>query len=133
MQLIRTPSHAVLLANGCVLIYMTFIPFPTAVLAAHLEGPDVATAVAFYSGTFAAGSGAYNLLLETIARGELRDPVHGVQVVARIRRGYRLAFLTYLTATLLAFVVPYLALALAIAVRLHLLRLRYHHEASVHR
>lgn len=124
MQLIRAPTQWVMLANGCALLYVTFIPFPTAALAANLGGPEVGTAVAFYSGTFVFGSGAYNLLLETIARCELRDPRAGAEAVERIRRGYRLAFTTYLVATGLAFVAPYVALALTIAVRVHLLRIR---------
>ena len=124
MELIRAPSQAVMLANGCALIYVTFIPFPTAALAANLGGPEAGTAVAFYSGTFVLGSGAYNLLLETIARCPLRDPKTGAQAVVRIRRGYRLVFVTYLVATGMALVTPYVALALTIAVRLHLLRIR---------
>ena len=124
MQLIRAPTHAALFANGCVLIYVTFIPFPTAVLATHLEGPEAKTAVAFYCGTFVLGSAAFNLLLETVARCQLRDPEVAAHVLMRIRRGYRLTFLTYLTATGLAFVAPYVSLALSIGVRLHLLRIR---------
>lgn len=124
MQLIRSPSQAVMLANGCALIYVTFLPFPTAALAANLGGPEAGTAVAFYSGTFVFGSGAFNLLLETVARCPLRDPKTGAQAVARIRRGYRLAFMTYVVATALALVTPYVALALTMAVRLHLLRIR---------
>lgn len=124
MQLIRAPSQAVMLANGCALFYVTFIPFPTAALAANLGGPEAGTAVAFYSGTFVLGSGAYNLLLETIARCSLRDPKSGAQSVERIRRSYRLAFVTYLVATGMALVTPYVALALTMAVRLHLLRIR---------
>lgn len=128
MQLIRAPSQAVMLANGCALIYVTFIPFPTAALAANLGGPEAGTAVAFYSGTFVFGSGAYNLLLETAARCPLRNPETSAQAVVRIRRAYRIAFVTYLVATVMALVTPYLALALTIAVRVHLLRIRSRHQ-----
>ena len=127
MQLIHTPSRGVLLANGCTLIYVTFIPFPTTVLAKNLGGPEVSTAVAFYCGTFVVGSIAYHLLLETIARCELRDSERGGEAVERIRRGYHLALLTYAVSTALALVLPYVALVLAMAVRIHLLRLRHPH------
>ena len=125
MRLIRATTHPVLLANGCALIYVTFIPFPTAVLAAHLAGPEASVAVAFYCGTFVLGSAAFNLLVEAIARGQLCRPEVDAQAISRIRRGFRITFLIYLAATTVALVAPYVALALNIAVRLHLLRIRY--------
>ena len=66
MRLVRATDHPVRLANGCTLLYVTFIPFPTAVLAEHLGGPQMSTAVAFYCGTFVFGSAAFNLLVATI-------------------------------------------------------------------
>lgn len=131
MRLIRATSHPVLLANGCALIYVTFIPFPTAVLAANLGGPEASTAVAFYCGTFVLGSGAFNLLVAAIARGELCRPEVDAQAIGRIRRGYRITFVIYLAATAIALVAPYVALALNVAVRLHLLRIRYQLAPSV--
>ena len=131
MQLIRAPSHQVLLANGCALIYVTFIPFPTAVLAEHLGGPETSTAVALYCGTFVLGSGAFNLLLAAIARGQLRRPEIDAQAIGRIRRGFRITFVVYVAATVIALVAPYVALAINVAVRVHLLRIRYQLAPSV--
>jgi len=122
MRLIRATNHQVLLANGCALIYVTFIPFPTAVLAANLGGPEASTAAAFYCGTFVLGSGAFNLLVAAIGRGQLCDDT---QALGRIRRGYRITFVVYCAATAIALVAPYVALAINVAVRLHLLRIRY--------
>jgi uncharacterized membrane protein len=102
-----------------------FIPFPTAVLAAHLGGPHTRAAVTFYCGTFVLGSAAFNLLVAAIARGQLCRPDVDAQAISRIRRGFRITFVTYLAATAIALVAPYLALALNIAVRVHLLRIRY--------
>ena len=124
-RLVRATSRSVQLANGCVLFYVTFIPFPTAVLAANIGGAEAQTAVAFYCGTFVVGSAAVNLLVEMIARGKLfRSDVDNL-TVGRIRRGYRATFVTYSAATVLAFWAPYLALALTIGVRLLLLSIRY--------
>ena len=130
MQLIRAPRHPVLLANGCALIYVTFIPFPTAVLAANLGGPEVRTALAFYCGTFVLGSGAFNLLVAAIARGQLRADIDA-QAINRIRRGVRITFVAYLAATVIALVAPYVALAISVGVRVHLLRIRYQLAPSV--
>ena len=45
-------------------------------------------------------------------------------------RGYLVAFLTYLAATGIALVSPWVALALTVAVRLHLLRIRFQHSPT---
>jgi uncharacterized membrane protein len=126
MRMVRATNRSVLLANGCLLLYVTFIPFPTAVLAAHLGGPEIRTAVAFYCPTFVLGSGAANLLVATIRRGQLFHPEIDAQAIGRVRRGYRVTFSIYVAATLMALVAPWLALALNVAVRLYLLRMRYH-------
>jgi len=125
MRLVRDATHFVLLANGCALIYVTFIPFPTAVLAASLGGPETSTAVALYCGTFVFGSAAFNLLVAAIARGHLCRPEVDAHAIDRIRHGYRITFVIYLVATGIALVAPYVALAINIAVRVHLLRIRY--------
>jgi uncharacterized membrane protein len=125
MRLIRATNRPIQLANGCALFYVTFIPFPTAVLAANLGGPEASTAVAFYCGTFVFGSAAFNLLVATIARSGLLRPEVDAQAIGRIRRGYRITFVIYVAATLIALVAPFLALAINVAMRLHLLRIRY--------
>jgi uncharacterized membrane protein len=38
--------------NGFLLLFVTFLPFPTAVLAEHLTGDEARVAAAFYAGTF---------------------------------------------------------------------------------
>ena len=125
MRLIRGTSRAAMLANGCVLIYITFIPFPTAVLADNLAGPDINAAATFYCGTFVFGSAAFNLLVAAITHGQLcRPEVDCHAALGRIRRGYRIIFFTYLAATAIAFVAPYVALAINVAVRLIVLSIR---------
>ena len=125
MRVVRTTTRPIQLANGCVLLYVTFIPFPTAVLAANLGGSDMSTAVAFYCGTFVFGSAAFNVLVATFARGQLVNPEVDAQTIGRVRRGFRITFVIYVAATLLALVAPWVALALNVAVRVHLLRIRY--------
>jgi uncharacterized membrane protein len=125
IRLVHASNHALLLANGCVLAYVTFLPFSTSVLAAHLRGAEISTAVTFYCATFVFGSIAFNLLLETIARGRLLRPeVDGARVQG-IRRSFRRIFLVYVAATVIALVAPWVALALNVAVRAYLLHIRY--------
>ena len=130
MQLIRATNRPIQLANGCALLYVTFIPFPTAVLSDYLGGAEASTAVAFYCGTFVFGSAAFNLLAAMIARSQLLRPEVDAQTLPRIRRGYQITFVIYVAATLIALVAPWLALAINVAVRVHLLRIRYHSPAA---
>jgi uncharacterized membrane protein len=130
MRLVRATDRPVRLANGLALLYVTFIPFPTAVLAANLGGPDMSTAVAFYCGTFVFGSAAFNLLVASLSHAKLFLP--GTEdAVGKFRRGYRLTFVIYLFAAVLALVAPWWALAINVAVRLHLLRIA-HQQATAH-
>ena len=124
MQLVRATDRPARLANGCAMLYVTFIPFPTAVLAEHLGGPEMSSAVAFYCGTFVVGSAFFNLLVATLTHGRLFMP--GTETaVAKFRRGYRITFVVYLAATLIALVAPWLALFINVAVRLNLLRIAH--------
>jgi uncharacterized membrane protein len=129
MRLVRATDRPVRLANGMALLYVTFIPFPTAVLAANLGGPEIKTAAAFYCGTFVFGSAAFNLLVASLTHAHLFLP--GTEdSVAKFRSGYRLTFVIYLGATLLALVAPWWALAINVAVRLHLLRIAHQHALA---
>jgi len=125
IRLVRETSRPLQLANGFALLYVTFIPFATGVLAENLTNSDASTAVALYCGTFVVGSGAFNILVETIMRGQLLREEIDVQIIRRVRRGYRIVFLIYAATTLVAFVVPFLALAINVAVRIFLLNIRY--------
>ncbi len=125
MRLVRGTSRLFLMANGFVLFYVAYVPFPTAVLAANLAGPNIRPAVAFYCGTFVLGSVAVNLLIAAIVRDRLFRPEVDERAVARARRAIRVGFLVNVAATAVALVLPWVALALSVAVRLYWLRLRY--------
>jgi uncharacterized membrane protein len=101
------------------------VPFPTAVLAANLAGPNTRTAVAFYCGTFVLGSVAVNLLLAAIMHDQLFQPEVDARAVAHARRALRVGFLVNVVATAVALVQPWVALALSVAVRFYWLRMRY--------
>jgi len=102
MRLVRVVDYQFLFANGFLLLTITFIPFPTAVLAEHLAGEEAKTSAAFYCGTYFVASIAWGLLLLSIKRrGRLR---HGADaaIVRRISRAYATAPLIYGFATVVA-------------------------------
>ena len=55
-------SKAFLYANGFLLLTITFIPFPTAVLAEYINTPQANIAVMFYGAAFLALSVGFNIL-----------------------------------------------------------------------
>ena len=125
IHLVRESSRSLQLANGFALLYVTFIPFATGVLAENLTSSDVNIAVALYCGTFVVGSAAFNILVAIIINGQLLRKDVDTQIIYRIRKGFRIVFLIYVATTFIAFVMPFLALAINVAVRIFLLRIRY--------
>ena len=130
IHLVRESSRSLQLANGFALLYVTFIPFATGVLAENLTSSDVNIAVALYCGTFVVGSAAFNILVAIIINGQLLRKDVDSQIIYRIRKGFRIVFLVYLVTTLIALVMPFLALAINVAVRIFLLSIRYKPAAT---
>ncbi|MGZ3623009.1 MAG: TMEM175 family protein [Ktedonobacteraceae bacterium] len=102
-----------LFANGLLLMLVTVVPFPTALVAAYLTNPAAAMACAVYAGLFVLINIAYNLLWWTAShkRTLLNPDVSPAQVKIRARSIY-FGFPIYLLATLLAFLNPYLTIAI---------------------
>jgi uncharacterized membrane protein len=83
---------------------ITFVPFPTAVLAEYLDREAANTAAGLYCGTYVLINVAYNLLWHTATHHHLvqaQDPATHIQ---KIRMAYRLALPVYVLAAALAFV-----------------------------
>lgn len=103
--LIRRTSSLFLYLNGLLLLAVAFVPFPTAVLAAHLEDAGSRTAAAVYAGTFFAIAIFYNLLWRyASADNRLLGRSIRESDRDRITRRYRIGPTAYLIAFLLAFV-----------------------------
>jgi uncharacterized membrane protein len=120
-----------LVANAFLLMYVTFLPFPTRVLAEHLHGAESGAAVTFYCGTFVVGSAAMILLVESAVHGQLFSPEVDMQFIRRYRRAARVGLFVNIAATLMSLILPALALALTFAVRVAWLRFQEVVLASV--
>jgi TMEM175 potassium channel family protein len=100
-------------ANGFLLLLVTLVPFPTALLGDYLREPAAPTAAAMYAGLFVIISIAFILLWWTAAyRRPLLRP--GIPP-ARIREGTAanlLGFPVYLLALICAFWIPGLTVAI---------------------
>jgi len=101
--MVQGVDRALFFANGSLLLMVTFVPFPTAMLAKYIGTQAANTAVAFYCATFLVTSICHNLLFESLAhnRRRLRADVSN-QEIARLRRIYRLGLLVYSVSVVVA-------------------------------
>jgi uncharacterized membrane protein len=100
-------DHFLFMFNGLLLLGITFVPFPTTVLAGHLDGDDSDVAAAFFAGTFALIALCFNLLWRYAAIGNrlLRRDINPAFVTA-INFRYAFGIPIYSFAALIAFVSP---------------------------
>jgi len=96
IRLVRKVDYPLLYANGGVLLTVTFVPFPTKVLARHLGTHAASASAAFYCGTFFFISLTWSALLACIIwqRRNVKPEVTDA-TLARIRNTYRIAPIVY--------------------------------------
>jgi uncharacterized membrane protein len=114
-RMVKRINGPFLIANGFLLLTVTFVPFPTAVLAGHIQGSSSTIAAAFYCGTYILVSIGYNALWITATRGRLLKPGVSQNHVRKIRRAYLAGFAVYVTATALALWNAHVGLGLSTA------------------
>jgi uncharacterized membrane protein len=126
IHLVRKVDYALLYANGGVLLTVTFVPFPTMVLARHLGTQAARSASAFYCGTFFVISLTWSALLASIIwNRRLVKPEVADATLARIRRAYITGPFVYGLSAILAYQNAYAGLALCTALWLMWMRLCY--------
>ena len=113
---LRTIDARFLYANGFLLFMVTFIPFPTAVLAKYINTTSANTAAAFFCGTMILLSVAYNVLWFSAAykRRLIKDSIKD-SLIIKIRNAYWFGFAVYGTSFALAFYHAFLGLGLCIS------------------
>ena len=94
-----------LFSNGFLLLMITFVPFPTAVLAGHLGNQDAHVAAAFYAMTFVAINVAWVAFWRSITRNRrLLAPSLQDHEVRTVNLALVVGFVSYAVATALAWV-----------------------------
>jgi uncharacterized membrane protein len=91
-----------LFANGFLLLFVIFLPFPTALLARHLTGPGANTAAVVYCGTYVLTNISYHLLLSAVASPQSVRKDVSTALIRRIRIAYLFGSLIYIAATVVA-------------------------------
>ncbi|HEY5030370.1 MAG TPA: TMEM175 family protein [Candidatus Angelobacter sp.] len=99
---IKRSNDVLLILNLLLLLGVTAVPFPTAVLAEHLGGPDQRTAALIYNATFVVIALAFNLLWRyAVSRRLLHEhPVRGL--AANISSQYAVGPFLYLACFVIA-------------------------------
>lgn len=100
-------DHTLLVLNALLLLGVTFVPFPTAVIADYLGHPGDRIAAQFYSGSFVLIAIFFNVLWRYVSSPR-RDPAllrvpHDDPAVVAIHAQYRMGPIFYLVAFGLAF------------------------------
>jgi len=106
-------------SNGCLLLLITFVPYPTSVLAAYLRTPAAKMAAAFYSGTFVLVALCFSFFMYGAFRPHLLSKNASVKFIEDTHRRYRMGPPLYLLATLAAFVDARLSLGICAALLIY--------------
>jgi uncharacterized membrane protein len=117
-KVIHRTDHVLLVMNLLLLLMITFVNFPTAVLGAYIGDPaNQLTASLLYGGTFVITAVVFNLLWRYASR-RLLHPQADMRMVQGVTRQYAFGPLLYLVAMLLSFISVYLSLAAHLALAL---------------
>jgi len=131
----RVDAH-LLFTNGLLLMLVTFVPFPTAVLGDHLTGAtaqDAKVAASFYALTYVAINVAWALMWHSIAHQRARvAPALSDGDARRMHRSLLVGFVSYLAAVALAWwsAMASVVLCMLLAVFWTVEAFRHHPEAA---
>jgi len=102
-------------ANGWLLLCVTFVPYPTLILASYLRTDAARMAAAFYSGTFVLIAVSFYLFIRAALRKPLPSANASQEFVAKTSHDYMFGPPLYLAATVSAFLNERLSLAICTA------------------
>jgi uncharacterized membrane protein len=113
---LRKIDTTFLYANGFLLLTVTFINFPTAVLAKYFGTQAINIASAFYCGSMLLINVAFNLLWFSSAykRKLVKDEITDTLII-KIRNAYWFGFFIYLAAFIISFFLPFIGLSISIS------------------
>jgi len=89
-------------ANGLLLLGVTFVPYPTSVLASYMETPAAKMAMGFYAGTFIFMATCFYLFIRAAFRKVLLSSSASEEFIAKTCHSYMFGPPAYLLATLAA-------------------------------
>ena len=119
-NIIHRSDSRFLFLNGLLLLVVTTIPFPTALLAEFLQKPSASVACAIYCGTFVLLALAFNAFWRYAAyRNRLLTRTVTTEQVEAVSRSLLFGPITYFVAFVLAFVDVYASFGLCILLAIY--------------
>ena len=115
---IKRSDNGLLILNLLLLLGVTAVPFPTAVLAIHLRGPGARTAAALFNGTYVVIAIFFNLLWRYAVSRNLLDR-DSSESAAAISRQYMLGPVAYAICLALVWVSITVSLVLNVALAIY--------------
>ena len=106
-------SRPFLYANGFLLFTITFMPFPTALLAEYITTDFAKPAIAFYCFGGVINSLGWNLLIHTLNKPQklIRSGIN-LKLVNKFKLSTQYGFVIYSITTVIAFWLPFVALTI---------------------
>jgi uncharacterized membrane protein len=101
-SLLKDLDRPFLYANGFLLLMVVSLPFPTAVLAEHLQGPGAKAAAVFYCAMFVLVNVSYNVMYVAGTRKDFVRDDTSEHALKRVRNAYRFGFVWYSLAAVVA-------------------------------
>ena len=115
LRVVRRTDAWLHFANGCLLLGITFVPYPTSILASYLRTPAAKMAAGFYSGTFVFIAICFYLFIRAAFRKPLLSPSASAEFVAKTYHSYMFGPPLYFLATLAAILDVRLSLGICTA------------------
>jgi uncharacterized membrane protein len=114
-RLVRRTDLVLLFANGFLLLLVSTVAFPTAIVAEYLTTPAASAAALLYAGQQVLLSLAFYGLLRAAFRPATLSPEAPAETVRRFKRSYAVGPPLYAVNMAVAFFSPKLAMAMALA------------------
>jgi len=102
LRMVRSVDGVLMVSNGLLLCVVTFVPFPTKVLAEGLSGGAPAASTLFYAGSFFLVALAFQALIWGAFRPGVLDPHAPKHRIQKLRKSYLAGPPLYLLAALIA-------------------------------
>ncbi|MBZ0285967.1 MAG: DUF1211 domain-containing protein [Anaerolineae bacterium] len=117
---IKRADRPFTLLNILLLMVITFLNFPTVILAEYLQTPDATTAAIFYSGTLFVIAILYNgIWWYAVSREHLFSAKVDRAFLQKVTHQYRFGPLVYLAAVIVAIFSPLLSLLICLALAVY--------------
>ncbi len=115
LRLIQLNDGNFMLINGLLLLFVTLLPFSTAVLAEHLGHAGSKDAIIFYNGSLFSVACVFQLFWRYAIKNErLLGPECDQLAITRINKQFRVGFILYMIAFLVSFFIPIISLGLSV-------------------